>query len=135
MPKILIADDSRFYVQTLTSWLGPKGFEIITALDAIQTWTSALRASPDLIVLDINMPAGNGLEILRRLRSSAKTQRIPVIVVTGDGNPAMEASARGLGAGEFFHKPVEEGQICAAVKRLLAQTSEEPAQRLKVPAL
>src|SRR5882724_4204706 len=87
MPKILIADDSRFQVQALTSWLSPKGFEVITALDAIQAWMSALRASPDLILLDINMPAGNGLEILKRLRNSPKTQRIPVIVITGDEDP------------------------------------------------
>jgi CheY-like chemotaxis protein len=120
MPKILIADDSRFQVQALTSWLSPKGFEVITALDAIQAWMSALRASPDLILLDINMPAGNGLEILKRLRNSPKTQRIPVIVITGDEDPTTESQARKLGATEFLRKPVEQDQVCAAVDRALA---------------
>ncbi|SRR5258708_3080271 len=125
MPKILIADDSRFQVQALTSWLSPKGFEVITALDAIQAWMSALRSSPDLILLDINMPAGNGLEILKRLRNSPKTQRIPVIVITGDEDPATESQARKLGATEFLRKPVEQDQVCAAVDRALAPEAQK----------
>ena len=73
MPKILIADDSRFQVEALTSWLTPKGFEVVRALDAFQTWTFALRTNPNLIILDINMPAGNGIDILRKLQASPKT--------------------------------------------------------------
>ena len=124
MPKILIADDSRFQVEALTSWLTPKGFEVIRALDAFQTWTFALRTSPDVIVLDINMPAGNGIDILRRLKESAKTQRIPVIVITGEQSLATEAEARKLGAAEFLRKPLEQDQICAAVDRALAPKAQ-----------
>ncbi len=120
MPKILIADDSRFQVEALTSWLSPRGFEVVRALDAFQTWTFALRTSPDLVLLDLNMPAGNGIDILRKLKASAKTQCIPVIVITGEQNPAAEAEARRLGAAEFLRKPVAQDQICAAVDRVLA---------------
>jgi CheY-like chemotaxis protein len=120
MPKILIADDSRFQVETLSSWMSSKGFEVVTALDAFQTWTFALRVHPDIILLDINMPAGNGIDILRKLKASPKTQNVPVIVMTGDKNPATEAEARKLGAAEFFRKPLEQDQICAAVDRALA---------------
>ena len=119
MPKILIADDSRFQVQTLSSWFSPKGFEVITALDAFQTWTFALRTGPDVILLDINMPAGNGIDILQKLRGSPKTKHILVIVITGDQNPATEAEARKLGAADFLHKPVDQDRICAAVDRAL----------------
>jgi PleD family two-component response regulator len=125
MPKILIADDSRFQVQTLSSWLSQKGFEVVSALDAFQTWTFALRTSPDLIILDINMPAGNGIDILRRLKGSAKTERIPVIVITGEQNPATEAEVRKLGAADFLGKPVEHDQICAAVDRALAPKAQK----------
>lgn len=120
MPKVLIADDSRFQVEALTSWLTPKGFEVVSALDAFQTWTYALRVNPDLILLDINMPAGNGIDILRKLKGSPKTRTIPVIVITGDQKPATEAEARKLGAADFLRKPVEQDQICAAVERALA---------------
>ena len=103
---------------------------MITALDAMQTWTSALRSNPDLIVLDINMPAGNGLDILRRLRAKEKTQHIPVIVVTGEGTAAIEATARSLGAAEFFRKPLDPDLLCAAVERALAAPKPpEPASQ------
>jgi two-component system cell cycle response regulator len=119
MPKILIADDSRFQGQLLASFLSPKGFEALYALDALQAWTTALRSSPQLILLDINMPGGTGIEVLKRLRMSTKTQHIPVIVVSGEENPATESMARSLGAIDFLHKPVEAEQLCAAVDRAL----------------
>jgi len=119
MPKILIADDSRFQGQLLASFVSPKGFEAVFALDALQAWTAALRSAPQLILLDINMPGGTGIEVLKRLRMSTKTQHIPVIVVSGEENPATETMARSLGAVEFLHKPVEQEQLCAAVERAL----------------
>ena len=115
MPKILIADDSRFQRELLASFLSPKGFEAVFAVDALQAWMAALRSVPQLIVLDINMPGGTGIEVLKRLRMSSKTQHIPVIVVSGEENPATEAMARSLGAVGFLHKPVEAEQLCAAV--------------------
>jgi len=115
MPKILIADDSRFQRQLLASFVSPKGFEAIFAGDALQAWMAALRSAPQLILLDINMPAGTGIEVLKRLRMSTKTQHIPVIVVSGEKNPETESIVRSLGAVDFLRKPVEQEQLCAAV--------------------
>ncbi len=119
MARVLIADDSRFQVQMLASWLTPMGVEVIFAADALQTWMSALRSNPDVILLDINMPGGTGIEVLKRLRMSTKTQHIPVIVVSGEKNPTTEAKARSLGAAEFLHKPVEQDQLLLSVNRAL----------------
>lgn len=119
MPKILIADDSRFQRQVLASCLTTKKFEIIFAVDALQTWMMALRSSPDLILLDINMPGGTGIEVLKRLRVSSKTQQIPVIVISSEENPAIESTARELGAADFLHKPVDENNLSSVVDHLL----------------
>jgi CheY-like chemotaxis protein len=81
MSKILVADDSRFQVALLTAALEQRGFEVVVALDGMQAGMVALRTSPDAIVLDINMPGGSGIEVLKRLKRSTKTQRIPVVVV------------------------------------------------------
>jgi two-component system cell cycle response regulator len=115
MPKILIADDSRFQRQLLASFLSAKGFETIFAGDALQAWMAALRSAPQLILLDINMPGGTGIEVLKRLRLSTKTQHIPVIVISGAENPTTESTVRSLGAVDFLHKPVGEEQLCTAV--------------------
>jgi CheY-like chemotaxis protein len=119
MPKVLIADDSRFQRQMLASFLPPTKFEVIFAVDALQAWMMALRLSPDLILLDINMPGGTGIEVLKRLRVSNKTQQIPVIVVSGDESATTEAIARELGALDFLHKPVEQQKLSDAVSRAL----------------
>jgi CheY-like chemotaxis protein len=119
MPKVLIADDSRFQRQMLASFLLPKKFEIIFAVDALQTWMMALRSTPDLILLDINMPGGTGIEVLKRLRVFSKTQQIPVIVVSGDETVTTEATARELGALDFLHKPVDQQKLSDAVSRAL----------------
>ncbi len=124
MAKILIADDSRFQVQMIASWLTPMGFEVMFAVDALQTWMTALRSDPDLILLDINMPGGTGIEVLKRLRMSNKTQHIAVIVVSGEENPATEAMARSLGAAEFLHKPVDEEQLRLSVNRALNKDAD-----------
>jgi putative two-component system response regulator len=79
----------------------------------------ALRLTPDLILLDINMPGGTGIEVLKRLRVSSKTQQIPVIVVSGDETVTTEATARELGALDFLHKPVDQQKLSDAVSRAL----------------
>jgi CheY-like chemotaxis protein len=120
MSKILIADDSRFQITMLTKSLEENGFEVVSALDALQAWMIALRTAPDAIVLDINMPGGSGIEVLRRLRVSTKTQHIPVIVLSGSKDLSVEQVAKDLGAVQFLHKPIDPLQLCAAFSRLLS---------------
>jgi two-component system cell cycle response regulator len=123
MSKILIADDSRFQLELLSKSLVGQGFEVASALDALQAWMTALRTAPDAIVLDINMPGGSGIEVLRRLKISTKTQHIPVIVVSGSTDPLIEGLAMSCGAAGFFHKPVDPNQLCDVLSRLLSPAS------------
>jgi CheY-like chemotaxis protein len=119
MAKVLIADDSRFQRQMMASCLFSRKFEIIYAADTLQTCMLAMRSNPDLILLDINMPGGTGIEVLKRLRVSMKTQQIPIIVVSGDQNPETESAARKLGAFDFLHKPVDLEKLSQSVDRAL----------------
>lgn len=119
MAKVLIADDSRFQVQMLSTWLKDRGFEVVTAADALQAWMSALRLIPDAIVLDINMPAGSGVQVLRRLRSSGKTQNIPVVVVSGNDDADVRTVVEQLGAAAYMQKPVEQQELCDILDRVL----------------
>ncbi len=120
MLKILVADDSRFQITLLTKALQEKGFEVFAAQDAMQTGMFALRTSPDAIVLDINMPGGSGIEVLKRLKRSKKTQNIPVVVVSGTDDSSIREVAQGLGVVDFLSKPVDLDQLCSTLSGVLS---------------
>jgi two-component system, OmpR family, phosphate regulon response regulator PhoB len=119
MKKVLIADDSHFQVQMLSHFLTEKGFSAIASFDALQAWMTALRETPDAIILDINMPGGSGLEVLRKLKFSAKTQQIPVIVISATSDSHSEQAAKDLGAAEFLQKPIDQEKLIGALTQLL----------------
>jgi CheY-like chemotaxis protein len=119
MSKILVADDSRFQVALLTKALQENGFEVVSAQDAVHAGMVALRTAPDAIVLDINMPGGSGIEVLKRLKRSTKTQRIPVVVVSGSDDSQVRQIAMDLGAVDFLAKPVDPDQLCRTLSSLL----------------
>ncbi len=118
--KVLVADDCPLQLRAMSSCLSKSGFKVSLASDALQAWMTTLRESPDAIILDINMPGGTGLEVLKRLRLSAKTQTIPVIVVSGSEEPGVEHTVKSMGAAEFFHKPVNLDELRVAVCRVMA---------------
>jgi CheY-like chemotaxis protein len=120
LQKVLVIDDSRFQIQVLRMALEKRGFEVLAALDTAQAGIFARHHIPQAIVLDINMPGGSGIDVLKRLKRSTKTQNIPVIVVSGNEDPDIKNVALQLGAKLFLAKPVDTEQLCAAITRLLA---------------
>jgi two-component system, chemotaxis family, response regulator PixH len=118
MPTILIAEDSPFQMALLRSELESKGFEVVGAQDALQANMMALRTEPDAIVLDVSMPGGSGLEVVKRLRRSIKTSGIPVIIVTADSDPRTREAAISLGASAFFCKPIDLEHLVSNLSQL-----------------
>jgi PAS domain S-box-containing protein len=68
---------------------------------AFQAWMMGIRSQPDAIILDINMPGGSGIDVLKRLKTSTKTKHIPVLVVSGSGGSEMKNLVKRLGARTF----------------------------------
>jgi len=124
--KLLIADDDRVLTHLLSNRLRPKGVETVVAHDAMQAFMHAMRSPPDVIVLDIQMPGGTGIEVLRKLKTSAKTSSIPVVVLSGSGDAETPDRVAGLGAEQFLVKPVEPDALyrvlCAVLGRPLAES-------------
>jgi CheY-like chemotaxis protein len=118
--KLLIADDDRVLTHLLATHLRTHGVETIVAHDAMQALMSAMRSPPDVIVLDIQMPGGTGIEALRKLKRSARTALIPVVVLSGSVAPDVGGTVKALGALEFLLKPVDPEALyqvlCAAVQ-------------------
>jgi CheY-like chemotaxis protein len=105
--KVLLADDDRLLTQLLSMKLRAKGADVSVAHDAMQAFMSALRNPPDVIVLDVQMPGGTGLEALKKLKASSKTSGIPVVVLSGSVEPKAAEAIKAQGASEFLLKPVD----------------------------
>ncbi len=117
---ILLVEDDRVTREALTAQLRGAGFQVLTAVDAMQAGMVAQRSAPDAMVLDIQIPGGTGLETLKRMRASSRTLLIPVIAISGLATPEQVERARQLGAADFFPKPVDFGRLREVLGRLLA---------------
>lgn len=118
MATVLIADDSKVQVQQMSYWLQDIGCKVVSAMDAYQAVRKAAQTTPDAIILDLNMPAGSGITVLRELKSSLKTSRIPVLVVSGSA-VSMEPLVRSMGAIGYLKKPVSYEEFSAALGQML----------------
>ena len=111
--RILVADDDRLMSELICAVVREAGHTPVPAFDAMQTLMFAIRPPlPGLIILDINMPGGTGLEALRKLKLSARTSPIPVIVLSGSTELDMPQQVKGLGADEFLSKPINPDVLC-----------------------
>jgi DNA-binding response OmpR family regulator len=122
--KILIVDDERDIVKVLVIRLQSSGYEVIAAFDGAQGVFMAHKEKPDLIILDIRMPAGDGFSVAERLKRSSHTWTIPIIFLTGSPEREAEGRAMELGARFFIKKPYDPEELLDAVKRAL---QEEPS--------
>jgi len=117
--RILIVDDERDIVKALTIRLRRAGYEVISAFDGAQGIFMAHKERPDLIILDIRMPAGNGFSIAEKLKESANTGAIPVIFLTGSPEKNSEEKATALGARFYVKKPYDPEELLDAIERAL----------------
>ena len=117
--RILIVDDERDIVKALTIRLRGAGYEIVTAFDGAQGIFMAHKEKPDLILLDIRMPAGNGFSVAEKLKQSADTLAIPVIFLTGSPEKNSEEKAMAVGARFYVKKPYDPEELLDAIKRAL----------------
>ena len=92
--KILIVDDDKQIVLLLASRLKANKYEIVVAYDAMQAVAKAFSEKPDLILLDIKMPAGSGISVMDNLSNSTETALTPVIVITAYPSPEIQQKVK-----------------------------------------
>src|SRR5436190_6808033 len=97
MTTILAIDDSPAVLALLEVRLAPERMTLITAPDAAEGFTLATTSTPDLVLLDIDMPNETGIELCRRLKSDPRTVSIPVIFLTGTGDVAVKVEGFDVG--------------------------------------
>ena len=118
--KILVIDDDRDLVDVLTYVLHREGFTVVAAYDGEAGWRRFQDDRPSLVILDINMPGVDGIEVCRRVRSVAGT---PVVMLTARTDEADLVRALGIGADDYVTKPFSPRQLVARIKAVLRRAS------------
>jgi DNA-binding response OmpR family regulator len=121
---ILIVDDDPDMLQALQIRLKASGYDVHCAEDGIGAISEARRHAPDLIVLDLGIPSGDGFVVLDTLRANIDLSSIPVIVLSGRDRRANEERVLNAGAKAFLQKPVESNDFLAAIRRALGETQQ-----------
>jgi two-component system cell cycle response regulator DivK len=121
MAKILIVEDNEENWDVLSRRLKRRGFDVILAHDGAQGVATALAESPDLILMDMNMPLVDGWEATRRLRADAATRPIPVIALTAHGMDGDREKALEAGCDDHHAKPFELPRLLSQIDALLTR--------------
>jgi len=117
--KILIADDSAVFRELEAQLLERRGYDVVHAADGIETLRRAVDDNPDLILLDIQMPVMDGVQVLATLKKQDETRDIPVIIVTTIGRDEDRDILLRGGANAFISKPIDGSDLLRQVKELL----------------
>jgi DNA-binding response OmpR family regulator len=118
--KILIVDDDADLKRILNLHLRANHYQTVYASDGVSAIAMAQREKPDVIVLDVGLPAGDGFVVLDRLQQSAELASIPVIVLTARDPQSTKDRIMKAGASVFLQKPPETAQLLTAIRAVLS---------------
>ena len=122
-PRILICDDQPIIHETLCAYLDNEGFEHISAFDGLQALEMAKTGNPDLILLDLMMPAMSGTDVCKEIRKSSS---VPIIMLTAKGEEIDRILGLEFGADDYIVKPFSARELIARIKAVLRRTSAAP---------
>lgn len=118
-PLILLAEDNPITVKAVSDFLRYKGYQVETASNGLQALTMAQTLHPALILMDIQMPAMDGLETTRRLRADQMLSTIPVIAFTAMAMPNDQVRCSAAGVDAYLSKPVSLNHLQSTIERFL----------------
>lgn len=116
--SILIVDDSQVERDRLDGLLSKAGYRTETAENGAIGVEAAKQNTPDLILMDVNMPEMDGFAATRALRNEASTKEIPVVMVTSKDQKADKAWGKMLGAKGYITKPYTDEEVLSVIKGL-----------------
>ena len=117
--KLLIVEDDTVVIQVLAARLRTAGFDVIVARDGVQSISLVRQHRPNLILLDIGLPAGDGYVVLQRLKSLTLAVPLPVIALSSRPAETEREKMLAAGADDYFEKPIEYERLTKRIKELL----------------
>ncbi len=122
--RILVVDDEPQILEVLKLYLSRDGFRVATAADGEAALAAFEHQTPDLVLLDLMLPRGDGLEVFRRIRAKRAT---PVIMLTAKGDELDRVLGLEMGADDYIVKPFSPREVIARVKNVLRRAAAPPA--------
>ena len=120
--KILVVDDDPEMRLALRVRLQANNYEVVFAEDGVTSIREARKHNPQLVLLDLGLPAGDGFTVIERLKENQSLSSIPIIVMSGrDRNANRDRSLR-AGARAFLQKPVDNAQMLSVIAHCLDKT-------------
>jgi DNA-binding response OmpR family regulator len=128
--KILIVDDDKDLLRGLSFRLRANGYETVIATDGYSAISVAQKEKPDLIILDIGLPAGDGFIVMERLRNHPSLALIPIIILTARDSQINKEGALKAGAVAFFQKPADNETLLAAIKKEFRKSDQQMEENI-----
>lgn len=126
--KILVVDDDPVIVKTLTLTLNARGYDVLSAMDAADAIGKMRDAKPDMLLVDVSLPADcasggvvpwNGFQVTQWLQRMS-TGKIPTIIISGADKPEYKQKAAAVGADAFMAKPIDNALLLGSITSALA---------------
>jgi DNA-binding response OmpR family regulator len=124
--KILIIEDEEGIIHLLNLYLRDAGYEVVVAKDGADGLALHARTHPDLVILDIMLPALDGFEVCRRIRAWSKT---PIMMLTARGDEDDRIEGLDLGADDYLVKPFSPRELVSRVRAILRRVENQEAGR------
>jgi DNA-binding response OmpR family regulator len=123
MYKILIVDDDPIMAKVLVSMFRSEKYEVTSCHTGGEGMQAAQKELPDLVLMDINLPDGNGLDFCKQLKTNPRLKHIPVILITGDAT-SVENKVAGMenGADDYVLKPFIADELMARAAGIIKRS-------------
>ena len=130
-PLVLVVDDYFEAREICSEYLGFHGYGVVTAEDGAEALEKAFALIPDVILMDLSLPALNGWAATQRLKTDARTRDIPSVALTGHALAADRERALAAGCDDVLTKPCVPRDLLAEVRRQLARREAAGNDRLR----
>ena len=121
--NILIVDDDQHLILGLSPRLKSSGYSVVSATDAISAIAVTRKETPDLVILDLGLPAGDGYLVMERLKDLIGQPAAPIIVLSARDPVDNRQRSMNAGAVAFFQKPPDNREFMTAVRDALGETT------------
>ncbi|HZW59513.1 MAG TPA: response regulator, partial [Woeseiaceae bacterium] len=120
-PLALVVDDSITVRRVMERFLTRNGLRVVTAKDGMDAISALRENSPDIILLDIEMPRMDGYEFATHVRNDERVSDVPIIMITSRVGDKHRARAIEIGVNDYLGKPYQDAQLLESIRRLLEE--------------